>query len=108
MQFLGEPTKRVEKTRYHGVNLDTHLTLLAQFNQMRKKAAQTFGVFGPLFSRKSGLSVRKCVLFCKPHPCYDGLRMSDLEVRCWQPCPKAASLTIQVFSHCDWRTPVGW
>jgi hypothetical protein len=35
------------------------------------------------------------------HPSYDGLRMSDLVVRCPQPRPEPASATIQVSSHCD-------
>jgi len=37
---------------------------------------------------------------------YDGLRMPGLEVRCPQPCPEAASITIQVSSHCDQCTLV--
>jgi hypothetical protein len=34
--------------------------------------------------------------------------MSDLAVRCLQPSPKAASLTVPVPSHCDWRTLLRW
>jgi hypothetical protein len=32
---------------------------------------------------------------------YDGLPMSDLEIRCQQPYPEASNFTIQVSSHCD-------
>jgi hypothetical protein len=37
-------------------------------------------------------------------PSYDGLSMSDTEVRCSQPRPEAASVAIQLSSHCDERT----
>jgi hypothetical protein len=38
-----------------------------------------------------------CAAILQTHLCFDGLRMSDLEVRCQQPRPDAASFAIQVF-----------
>jgi hypothetical protein len=84
------------------VKLDTQLTWSAHANQVGKKAAQRLGVLGPLRNRKSGLSVRNVLLLYKQlFPSYDGLGMSDLEVRCPQPRPEAANVTIQVSSHCE-------
>jgi hypothetical protein len=42
------------------------------------------------------------------YPFHDGLRMSDLEIRCPQPCPKTASAAVQVPSHCYQRTLLHW
>jgi hypothetical protein len=39
---------------------------------------------------------------------YDRLRLSELEVRCRQLHPEAASVAVQVSSHCDQRTFVRW
>jgi hypothetical protein len=100
-QFLEKPIQWVETTRYLGVNLDTQITCSRHVNQVRKKAAQWLGVLVPLLNRRSSLSVRYCVLLYKQLIRYDGLRVSDLRVRYPQPCPKAASLTIQVSSHCE-------
>jgi len=60
-----EPIKWVDTTRYLGVTLDTRLTWLPHINQFRKKTAQRMGMLGPLFNRKSDLSVRNGVLLYK-------------------------------------------
>jgi hypothetical protein len=62
MQFLGEPIQWVERARYLGV---TQITWSAHVNQVGRKAAQRLGVLGPLLNRRSGLSVRNCVLLYK-------------------------------------------
>jgi hypothetical protein len=65
--LVGEPTEWIETARYLGVTLGTRITLSAQANQMRKKAAQRLDVLDHLFSRRGGLSVRKGMLLCKQH-----------------------------------------
>jgi hypothetical protein len=65
VQFLGELIQWVETARYLGVTFDTQLTWSAHINQVGKKAAQRLGVLGPLLNRRSGLSVRNCVLLYK-------------------------------------------
>jgi hypothetical protein len=95
----------VERARYLGVTLFTQLTWSAHVNQVRKKAAQRFGVRGPLLNRSERpVHQKRCAALQTAHPSYDGLRMSDMEVRCPQPHAEAASATIQVSSHCDQRT----
>jgi hypothetical protein len=64
VHFLGDPIQWVETARYLGVTLDTQLNWSAHVNQVGKKAAQRLGVLGPL-NRRSGLSIRNDVLFCK-------------------------------------------
>jgi hypothetical protein len=99
-QFLGEPIQWVETVEFLGVTLVTQLTWSVHVNQLGKKAAQRLSVLGPLLNRRSHLSVRNGVLQAV-HPSCDGLHMSDLQVRCPQPRPEAASFTSQVSLHCD-------
>jgi hypothetical protein len=47
------------------VTLDTRLTWSTHIDQVRKKAAQWLGALGPLFNRRSGLSIRNGVLLHK-------------------------------------------
>jgi hypothetical protein len=65
VQFLGEPIQWVQTTRYLGVTHDRRLTWAAHVNHVRKRAAQRFGMLGPLLNRRSGLSVGKGVLLYK-------------------------------------------
>jgi hypothetical protein len=82
IQFLGETIASVETARYLAVTFDTRFTWSAHISQVGRKASQRLGVLGPLLNR-SGLSIRNGVLTVQAaHPSYDGLRMSDLEVRC--------------------------
>jgi hypothetical protein len=73
VQFLEEPIQCVETARYLRVTLHTQLTVSSHANQVGKKAAQGLGVLGPLFNRRSGLSVRNGVLLYKQlfHPMMD-------------------------------------
>jgi hypothetical protein len=56
------PIQWVETARYLGATLDKRLNWSAHVNKLRKRAAQGLGVLGPLLNRRSGLSVRNCVL----------------------------------------------
>jgi hypothetical protein len=47
VQFLGEPIQWVQTALYLGVTLDMRLTWSAHVNQVRKRAAQRFGMHGP-------------------------------------------------------------
>jgi hypothetical protein len=55
------------------VTLDKRLTWAIHIDQVRKKASQRLGVLGTLFSRRSGLSIRKGVLLYRQliHPMMD-------------------------------------
>jgi hypothetical protein len=102
VQFLGEPIQWFETAQYLGVTLDTQLTWSVHVNQVGRKAAQRFGMLGPLLNRRSGLSVRNGVLLYKHliRP------MSDLEVRCPQPRPEAASdksKSLRIATKAPWR-----
>jgi hypothetical protein len=65
VQFLGQPTQWVETARYLGVTLDTQLPWSAQASLLGKRAAQRLCVLGPLFNRRSGLSVTNGALLYK-------------------------------------------
>jgi hypothetical protein len=52
----------VDTARYLGVTLDKRLTWSTHVDQVRKKASQRLGVLGPLFNRRSGISIRNGVL----------------------------------------------
>jgi hypothetical protein len=107
VQCLGESIQWVETARYLGVTLDAQLTCSAHVYHVGKKAAQRLGVLGPLLNRRSGLSVRNLMLLYKQLIC----PVMDFACLIWsfpQPRLEAASVTIQVSSHCDWRTLVRW
>jgi hypothetical protein len=63
--LFGEPIEWVDTTRYLGVTLDTRLTWSPLIDQVRKRAAQRFGMLSPLLNRKSDLSVSNGVLLYK-------------------------------------------
>jgi len=63
--LFGEPNEWVDTNRYLGVTLDTRLTWSPHIDQVRKRAAQSLGMLGPLLNRKSDLSVRNGVLLYK-------------------------------------------
>jgi hypothetical protein len=65
VQFLGEPIQWVQTARYLGVTLLTRLTWSAHVDQVRKRAAQRFGMLGPLLNGGRDLSVRNSVLLYK-------------------------------------------
>jgi hypothetical protein len=102
VQFLGQAIEWVETVRYLGVILDTQLTWSAHFNHLGKKAAQRLGVLGPFLNRRSGLSVRNGVLLSAAHPSYDGLRMSELEVRCTQKLQVLQSKCLRITTNAPW------
>jgi hypothetical protein len=56
-----------------GVTLDTRLTWSPHIDQIRKGAAQSLGMLGPLLNRKSALSFKNGVLLYKQliHPVVD-------------------------------------
>jgi hypothetical protein len=54
----------------------------------------------PPKQEKRSVRQERCAAVQAAHPSHDGLRVPDLEIRCPQPCQKAASTTIQVPSHC--------
>jgi hypothetical protein len=60
----------VDTARYLGVTLVTRLTWSAHVNQVVRKAAQRWGVLGPLLNRRSSLSIKNGVLLYKQliHP----------------------------------------
>ena len=64
-QLFGEPNQLVDDARYLGVTLDKRLTWSKHIDQVRKKAVQRLGALGPILNRRSGLSIRKCVLLHK-------------------------------------------
>jgi hypothetical protein len=63
--LFGEPVEWVDTSRFLGVTLDTRLTWSPHIDQVRKRAAQCFGMLVPLLIRKSDLSVRNGVLLYK-------------------------------------------
>ena len=58
VQLFGEPMRWFDTDRYLGMTLESRLSWLAYVDQMRKKAAQTQGVLGPLLNR-SGLRQKR-------------------------------------------------
>jgi hypothetical protein len=103
VEFLGELIQWVETARHLGVALDTELTWPARVDQVGKKAAQGLGVLGPSLTGEVSCPVcqKRCSALQAAHPSYDGLRMSDLEVRCSHRRSGAACVAVQVSSHCD-------
>jgi hypothetical protein len=55
----------------------------------------------PSLTGEGPVRQKRCAALQAAHSSNDGLRMSDLEVRCPQPRPEAANYTIQVSSHCE-------
>jgi hypothetical protein len=60
--LFGEPIEWVDTTRYLVVTLDTRHTWSPHIDHVRKSAAESLGMLGPLPNRKSDLSVRNGVL----------------------------------------------
>jgi hypothetical protein len=86
VQFFREPIQWVQ-CQYHygivqqvGVILDTRLTWLAHINEVGRKAAQIFGVLGPLLNWRSCLSNRDGVLLYKQLTC----PMMDYGCQTWR------------------------
>jgi hypothetical protein len=63
--LFGETIEWVATTCHLTVTLDTQLTWSPHIHQVRKKAAQSLGMLGPILNRKSDLSVRNGVLLYK-------------------------------------------
>jgi hypothetical protein len=94
VQFLGEPIQWVQTARYLGVTLDTQLPGRRKSTRWERRQEKR-----PV-GQKGRAALQAAHLF------YDGLCISDLEVRCSLAHPEAARFTIQVSSHCDKRTLV--
>jgi hypothetical protein len=92
VHFLREPIEWVETPRYLGVNFDTRLTWSAGANRWGRNQLKDW-------ARQKKRSVRQKRSAALPAACpsYSGLRVSDLEGRCLQPCPEAARFTRKCF-----------
>jgi hypothetical protein len=101
LQFLGEPILWVETASYLRVILHIMPTWSVNVSHVGNQEAQRLGVLGPLRNSRSFLSVRNCVRLHKQLIRICQIFLSDLEVRCSQPCPEPASVTIHVSLHCD-------
>jgi hypothetical protein len=65
VQLFGKPIQWVDDASYLGMTLDKRLTWSKHIDQARKKAARRLGALGTLLKRRSGLSIRNCVLMHK-------------------------------------------
>jgi hypothetical protein len=65
VSLFREPIEWVDTTCYLVVTLDTRLIWSPHIDQVRKRAAQSLRMLGPLLNRKSDLSVRNGVLLYK-------------------------------------------
>jgi hypothetical protein len=101
VQFLGEPIEWVEQLAILRWLL-IRGNLVGRRQPGEEEGSSKIGrAWPPPLQVKRSVSQKLCAALQAAHPSYDGLRMSDLAVRCCQPCPDAASLTVQVSSHCD-------
>jgi hypothetical protein len=76
VQIIGETVQWVETAQYFNVTLDNIVDLVGacqHVNQAGRRVAQTLGVFGPLFNKRSGLCTCNSVLLYKQlfHPMMD-------------------------------------
>jgi hypothetical protein len=90
--LFGEPIVWVDTARYLGESLDKRLTWATHIDQVRKKASQRLGVLGPLFNRRSGVSIRNGVLL------YRQLIRSMMDYACpvWRSAARSHIRKLQV------------
>ena len=101
--LFGESIQWVDAARYLGVVLDTRLTSSSHIDQVRKKVAQSLVVLGCPVYRRSGLSIRNCVLLDKQ------LVRSMMDSGCsiWRSTAHSQVRTLQVIQSKCFRTVAG-